>query len=67
MRHLQTDAPASAIQTIISAIRAETKDSSLVDLANFVGANPTTVLAQGAFDFQVMELLGYDLLHNQQW
>jgi len=59
----QTDAPASAIQTIISAIREETKDSLLVDLGNFMGATPTTVLTQGAFDFQVMELRGYDLLH----
>ena len=59
----QTDAPASAIQTIISALRAEHKDSLLVDLGNFMGATPTTVLTQGKFDFQVMELLGYDLLH----
>ena len=53
----QIDAPASAIQTIINALRAEHRDSLLVDLGNFMGATPTTVLTQGKFDFQVMELL----------
>ena len=59
----QTEAPASAMQTIISALRTEYKNSLLVDLGNFMGATPTTVLTEGAFDFQVMELLGYNLLH----
>jgi 5'-nucleotidase / UDP-sugar diphosphatase len=59
----QTDAPASALQTIITAIRKEYKDTLLVDLGNFMGATATTVLTQGKLDFQVMELLGYDLLH----
>ncbi len=59
----QTDAPASALQTIIGELRTEYKNSLLVDLGNFMGATPTTVLTQGRFDFQVMELLGYDLLH----
>jgi 2',3'-cyclic-nucleotide 2'-phosphodiesterase (5'-nucleotidase family) len=59
----QTDTPASALQTIITAIRKENKDTLLVDLGNFMGATATTILTQGKLDFQVMELLGYDLLH----
>ena len=59
----QTDTPASALQTIISALRKEYKDTLVVDLGNFMGATPTTILTQGRLDFQVMELLGYDLIH----
>ena len=59
----QTDAPASALQTILSALRKESPDTLLVDLGSFMGPAPTTLLTQGKFDFQVMELLGYDLLH----
>jgi 5'-nucleotidase/UDP-sugar diphosphatase len=59
----QTDAPASALQTIIDAVRKENKDTLLVDLGNFMGATPTTILSEGKLDFQVLELLGYDLVH----
>jgi 2',3'-cyclic-nucleotide 2'-phosphodiesterase (5'-nucleotidase family) len=59
----QTDTPASALQTIINAVREEYKDTLLVDLGNFMGATPTTVLSQGKLDFQDLELLGYDLVH----
>jgi 5'-nucleotidase / UDP-sugar diphosphatase len=59
----QTDTPASALQTIINALRKEYKDTLLIDLGNFMGATPTTILTQGKLDFQVMELLGYDLIH----
>jgi len=59
----QTNTPASALQTIISALRAEYKNSLLLDLGNFMGATPPTVLTRGRLDFQVMELLGYDLVH----
>ena len=59
----QTQTPASAQQTIITALRKEYKDILLVDLGNFMGATPTTYLTKGEFDFQIMELLGYNLLH----
>ena len=59
----QTDTPASALQTIINELRKEYEDNLLVDLGNFMGATPTTILTHGKLDFQVLELLGYDLIH----
>lgn len=59
----QSDAPASAMLSVINALREKYKDSLLVDLGDFMGATPTTILTKGKSDFEIMGMLGYDLIH----
>lgn len=59
----QTEAPTSAIASMVSGVRREYKDALLVDLGNFIGPAPTSILSEGRLDFAVLEHLGYNLVH----
>ncbi len=59
----QTEAPASSLQSMVTGLRAEYKDMLLVDLGNFIGPAPSSILSDGRFDFAVLERLGYNLVH----
>lgn len=59
----QTEASASARQSMIDGLHREYRDLLLVDVGNFIGPTPTSILSEGRFDFAVMARLGYDLVH----
>jgi len=59
----QTEASASAFQSMIAGVRREYKDVLLLDLGNFIGPAPTSILSEGRFDVAVLERHGYDLVH----
>jgi len=46
----QTEASASAFQSMIAGVRREYKDVLLLDLGNFIGPAPTSILSEGRFD-----------------
>ena len=58
-----TTAPVSAFVTMVGGLRHEYPEMLLVDLGNFIGPAPPSILTEGRFDFDVLERLGYDLVH----
>ncbi|MCX7024758.1 MAG: 5'-nucleotidase C-terminal domain-containing protein [Spirochaetes bacterium] len=59
----QTDAPASAYETVLAAVRKAYANAVFVHLGNFMGPTPSTIVSKGKLDFQMVDRQMYNLLH----
>lgn len=59
----QTGEPAAAYAAVIDGLRKEYGNALLLSLGNFLGPTPSTIVSRGRLDFQLLERMGYQLIH----